>query len=103
MTESFHEGNCVLVPSTKSLYHEGLEMNSLSAAVVEMSPNFRPLPHFDGGAGRFGGAKYDGVLGRRHNANVEGDQGCTAVGDGRASLTTKMYKFAVFYHQNVQI
>ena len=30
-------------------------------------------------------------------------QGCTAVGDGRASPTTKVYEFWVFYHQSVRI
>ena len=30
-------------------------------------------------------------------------QGCTAVGDGGASPTTKVYEFWVFYHQSVQI
>ena len=31
------------------------------------------------------------------------EQGCTAVGDGRASPTTKKYKFWVFYYQSVRI
>ena len=30
-------------------------------------------------------------------------QGCTAVGDGRASPTTKVYEFWFFYHQSVRI
>ena len=32
-----------------------------------------------------------------------GEQGCTAVGDGRVSPTTKVYEFWFFDHQSVQI
>ena len=73
MAQSFKEGNGVLVPSAKRLNHEGLEVDSFGAAIGEMSPDLRSLSHLDGGAGGFRGAKDDGVLSRRDDANIEGD------------------------------
>ena len=45
----------------------------------------------------------DGVDGGSDGDDGGSDQGCTAVGDGGASPTTKVYEFWVFYHQSVQI
>ena len=69
--ESFEMPESVFIPSTKRLDDEGLERYALSAAMIEMTPNFGRLPQFDGSAGCFRGTEDDGVLGGRNNADVK--------------------------------